>query len=233
MNRWPESPWPVVSHYASGGVWHDADGPCGPPPPGAPTRTYGVGDGNECPDCVAVRPTGPAPLLAIDLGVRYVAAAAFREKRLVAASLVAPGSVAEGRWTPRVPEVVAEAAIGWALGVLRLGVGPVLAIEVPQDYAGRSAPARDLARMRLVRDELHRSRARRWPAVVPGATREPTPGAWKGNVPKHVHEARILGALDARERRILAGRDHNVVDAVGLGLFCTGRLLRGGVRPRD
>lgn len=57
------------------------------------------------------------------------------------------------------------------------------------------------------------------------------PHAWKGNVPKAVHHRRVLGALAPQERAILDGalvgiaksKQHNVLDAVGLGLFGVGR----------
>ncbi len=72
-------------------------------------------------------------------------------------------------------------------------------------------------------------------AVVSGAlglcfaekpTRFVKPHDWKGNVPKNIHNDRVLGRLSKPERQIFAeeksfskAQAHNVVDAIGLGLW--------------
>lgn len=61
-------------------------------------------------------------------------------------------------------------------------------------------------------------------------------GVWKGTVPKDVMCRRILAHLSPEELAVLPknksalGYDHNMVDAVGLGLFALGRMARGGAR---
>lgn len=53
-----------------------------------------------------------------------------------------------------------------------------------------------------------------------------TPGSWKGQVPKDIHNARVLGSLSAGNctvldectRYVSASKRHNVIDAVALGL---------------
>ncbi len=51
------------------------------------------------------------------------------------------------------------------------------------------------------------------------------PRTWKGTVPKRIHNARVLEALTPDERALLPRRprardyDHNMLDAVGLGLW--------------
>lgn len=50
------------------------------------------------------------------------------------------------------------------------------------------------------------------------------PREWKGTVPKAVFAKRILSKLTASEGRILWSLDHNIVDAIGLGLYHLGRL---------
>lgn len=51
------------------------------------------------------------------------------------------------------------------------------------------------------------------------------PRTWKGTVPKAIHNRRTLAALTPEERAILPKRprardfDHNMIDAVGLGLW--------------
>jgi len=48
---------------------------------------------------------------------------------------------------------------------------------------------------------------------------------WKGQVPKQIHNARVIGSLTADERALLEACGcpkallHNVIDAVGLGLY--------------
>lgn len=63
-----------------------------------------------------------------------------------------------------------------------------------------------------------------------------TPQEWKGQVPKDIMGARILRQLDPPESAVLA-RDmvnvppslvHNTLDAIGIGLWATGRASRGG-----
>lgn len=51
--------------------------------------------------------------------------------------------------------------------------------------------------------------------------------AWKGSVPKKIHNSRVLALLSASERAILSSKDHNMIDAVGLGLWALGRMGRG------
>jgi hypothetical protein len=56
------------------------------------------------------------------------------------------------------------------------------------------------------------------------------PVAWKGTVPKKIHNQRVLDTLTEKERDLLPLRprakdyDHNMLDAVGLGLWKLGRL---------
>jgi hypothetical protein len=57
------------------------------------------------------------------------------------------------------------------------------------------------------------------------------PARWKGQVPKDIHHARILAKLSPEEQAVLTSagngvapsKRHNIVDAVGIGLFAVGR----------
>jgi len=55
-----------------------------------------------------------------------------------------------------------------------------------------------------------------------------SPAEWKGQVPKSVHQRRILGRLSPSEASVLAGalKKHlvHVLDAVGIGLWALRRL---------
>lgn len=56
------------------------------------------------------------------------------------------------------------------------------------------------------------------------------PRSWKGTVPKKIHNERVLAALTEEEVALLPLRprakdhDHNVLDAVGIGLWKLGRM---------
>lgn len=50
------------------------------------------------------------------------------------------------------------------------------------------------------------------------------PREWKGQVPKPIMQKRIEMKLRPEERRLLDGQNHNVWDAVGIGLKYLGRL---------
>lgn len=60
--------------------------------------------------------------------------------------------------------------------------------------------------------------------------RTPRPAQWKGQVPKPIHNARVLARLDAVEQAMLARAGvpasllNNVIDAIGLGLWALGRM---------
>lgn len=59
---------------------------------------------------------------------------------------------------------------------------------------------------------------------------------WKGSVEKKEHNARVLEVLYDTERMLLPNVApyilHNVVDAIGINLRATGRMLRGKARNR-
>lgn len=56
---------------------------------------------------------------------------------------------------------------------------------------------------------------------------EVLPVVWKGNVPKPIMTERILSKLDTQElaKIVRVGhKDHNTIDAIGIGLYGLGRL---------
>jgi hypothetical protein len=61
-----------------------------------------------------------------------------------------------------------------------------------------------------------------------------TPQEWKGSVPKDLMESRIRAALSTTETRVAESSGvplrlmHNTIDAIGIGLFASGRMRRGG-----
>jgi hypothetical protein len=104
-----------------------------------------------------------------------------------------------------------------------VGIAPAVAvIELPVIYPlglGKGDP-NDLITLALLVGDLrgYYRRAGLDVALV-------KPRTWKGTVPKPIHNERVLGALTPDERALLPrygrkrGFDHNMLDAVGLGLW--------------
>ncbi len=99
--------------------------------------------------------------------------------------------------------------------------------EKIRDYRGKGARAADLEQLReteralatLVRDAGHRYRE------IPAHT-------WKGSLPKPVCHRRTVGLLSISERLCIRASTKETLDAIGIGLYMTGRALRGMRRPK-
>lgn len=98
-----------------------------------------------------------------------------------------------------------------------------LVLEVPQVYWGRNKGGRasDLIELAGVVGSVASS--------VPVLERvHYLPREWKGQVPKEVHNDRVLKKLRSEERaRVINSPPsvmHNVVDSIGLGFKCLGRM---------
>jgi hypothetical protein len=150
-------------------------------------------------------------LIAIDPGVRRVGLALFDEKTLTFAVLL---DVTDGplHFVPRAPRVV---------------------LEVPRIYPAsrqKGDPNDLLALARIVgRLQEH--------YLAAGADVELIePRTWKGTLPKEAMTERIRGRLSAAERARVApvarSLEHNVLDAVGIGLHALGRLSPRKLVPR-
>lgn len=106
--------------------------------------------------------------------------------------------------------------------------GKVVIIEKPQIYRGRlqKGDQNDLITLAMLAGR-HQERALRAGAQV----ELPTPGEWKGQVKKEIHHPRILAALTTEEQwRVSYASggpavkpDHNMLDAIGLGLWWLGK----------
>lgn len=122
------------------------------------------------------------------------------------------------------------------------GLGHEVVVETqvarsPQQTPGGQAGYQDLIDVAW---EAGRFLGRFDPRVV----RRLKPEEWKGQVPKpkkasepYIIEARVRGILSPAEWKIVEaafpsarGKRHNVVDAVGIGLFALGRCGRGVTR---
>jgi hypothetical protein len=100
--------------------------------------------------------------------------------------------------------------------------GTLVLIEMPRAYGGRTkGDPDDLLDLAMIVGEIKRH------YQAAGCTVELVwPRTWKGTVPKPIHNARVLNALNDQELRLLPRiRNHNMVDAVGLGLWKLRRRL--------
>jgi len=93
--------------------------------------------------------------------------------------------------------------------------------EDPQFYSLKRKPHEDLKSLKRVLDHLEREGARPFFKIKPVK--------WKGNLPKKIHHERILRLLTRPEIKMVPV-DHNVRDAVALGLYALGRTGRGAVQ---
>ncbi len=111
-----------------------------------------------------------------------------------------------------------------ALKILKLKKTPdffVYYVEDPQFYALNRKPHEDLRSLKNVLFHLEREGARPFFKIKPVK--------WKGNLPKKIHHERILRLLSQNEIDKVPV-DHNVRDAVALGLYALGRTGRGAVQ---
>lgn len=101
-------------------------------------------------------------------------------------------------------------------------------IERPRIYPhGRTKNPNDVLSVAINAGEW----AGRYKALGVPVVRYVEPATWKGQVPKDVHHARIWSRLSANEQEIVSvcgrgmppSKRHNMLDAVGLGLWAVGR----------
>lgn len=162
--------------------------------------------------------------LAVDPGLRVCGLALFEQDTLYRAWLSRnPLRTERG---PEAWEAMARAALNDFIShTPRRGRVPKrLVVEVPQVYwrAGQGGRAADLIELAGVVGAVA--------ATLPVMTRvHYLPRQWKGQVPKNVHNKRIMKRLrDGEPERILrpsaASLMHNVVDSIGLGLKQLGRM---------
>ena len=157
----------------------------------------------------------PSRLYAVDPGLRCCGAAYFEDSILQWAKLI-DGNIGDCPWQP----------MAWALMADEVEDGTAIrgvpecrfVVEFPRAYVGAKSGGdyEDLLQL----------------AAVIGAMRPHQivrPHEWKGQLDKKRCHERILERLSEEEesRIVRAGaKTHNVLDAVGIGLFCLGRFNR-------
>jgi len=155
-------------------------------------------------------------LVAFDPAAHHVGWAAFREGRLASCGLERKDPLSAG---------LEELA-----GALR--VAHRVVVEVPQVYQQRGweGDPNDLIDVALTAGRIAQAFDGQAPAEFV------RPHAWKSNVPKAVMLRRITESLDGAEQNVLhatkvpATLIHNVVDAIGLGIWALGRLSKRGTK---
>lgn len=170
-------------------------------------------------------------LISFDPGLREAGLAVFQDGTLAFATLVrAQGKERGGKaWKEMGLSVFRTLNAHFPYALVREGR---FVSEIPQVYReGKSANVdpEDLTNLTGVVG-----------AVIgfldPAEVETCVPAQWKGQVPKEIHNRRIISTLTPNEKAVLdaikcpASLKHNVVDAVGIGLFALGRM--GGVTGR-
>ena len=169
-------------------------------------------------------------LVSIDPGLRGCGCAAWKDGLLHRAAYVSGQNTLEEKNLSRLVENTTRWVARWILDA-RAGAFQIdaleLVIEYPQTYGGRAAKgdANDLIGITLVAGAIL--------GLVQAPTRLVRPAEWKGQVPKQtIHgtnpiELRARGKLSPAELErmdLLHKRlQHNVWDAVGIGLATLGR----------
>lgn len=113
---------------------------------------------------------------------------------------------------------------GPTLGFLRQCGANDLVIEVPTVYQHSKADPQDIVKLAFNAGQWAAT-IHKWPDCK---VEKPHPIQWKGNVPKDIHNARVLSRLRTEETAILPRlsktKSHNMIDAIGLGLWRLRRM---------
>lgn len=162
-------------------------------------------------------------MLCVDPGLRGCGVAFFRAGTLIRAGYVT-NPVIEGRG------YAAHKMMGLAVVELYGYVGlSRLVMEHPRIYPGAAQQKGDLNDLIDVAC-VGAAIASNYPVTE---TETLYPADWKGNVPKEVMTARISRAIANEERagieKCYASLTHNVLDAIGIGLFKLGRINKKSI----
>jgi len=97
----------------------------------------------------------------------------------------------------------------------------IVVIEVPRIYPfGGKGDANDLVDLAFLAGDYAGEMRVKYPGVD---VEQVYPRTWKGTVPKHIHNRRVLASLTSKELPKIQGCDHNMVDAIGIGLWQLGK----------
>lgn len=169
-------------------------------------------------------------LMAVDPGLRGCGVAWFAEERLVGARYV-KNPVAKGDGMDAVVAIADAVVLAGRGPVLFIQDVPQVAVEFPHVYPGSRAKGdpHDLLTLAAIDGAI----CAHW---RPDSCRRLFPSEWKGNMDPDVLIQRVKGRLTPEELVCVElpakSLQHNVWDAIGIGLFCIGRLDRKMVIAR-
>ena len=126
----------------------------------------------------------------------------------------------------RLPHLGAKVLQSWDEG-LSTGGSYDLVTERMHKRAGQSLFDKDLERVEACRLAIPGLLGRK------GYTKTYNPTQWKGNTAKKIHHARVRAVLSPEELLLWDGASHDAKDAIAIGLFHLGRILRGGAAPGE
>lgn len=159
-------------------------------------------------------------LLAIDPGLRGCGCAVFTEgsKALLwgAGYVRNPLEAGDG---PGAWLNMASAVFAWSEDINSV------VIELPRVYQGaqQKGDPEDLIQLAALTGAISERLA-----SAGGHIATVRPSEWKGQVPKDIMNMRILSKLSVEELAVIKHvgktKDHNVIDAIGIGMFHLGRL---------
>lgn len=156
----------------------------------------------------------PSYVVSVDLGKRVSGIAMWCDGVLVAAT--------EIRARPT-PVAMARALCDWVDHYVPAGTRATWVVETMVEYGPTRGRRRDLAHLTKVAEALRR---------MVGKVVEYTANEWKGTTPKFVTAIRVQRRLseDELDRVDVFGKES--VDALGIGLYHLGRVVRGVRAPR-
>lgn len=157
---------------------------------------------------------GKNRVIAVDPGVHNSGWSSFVEEPDGSWRMVEAGFIPSGLWIDEPLKV-------WPYEQL------TFIIEQPEKYPTKKIYHADLDSLNAVVAMLEQyAREHNW------QVEKVKPAAWKGQVPKKVHHHRITNELNQVELDSIwwpiDSLSHNVLDAIGLGLYQVKRLGRGG-----
>lgn len=109
--------------------------------------------------------------------------------------------------------------------------------ERPKIYPNSKAPPSDIITLAIRAGEAIGPYRYPPPGTEPAKVTYYEPWEWKGSVAKNVHHSRLWAVLGPEEKAIVheaalgmaPSKRHNLMDAIGIGLFALGRTRCGGV----
>lgn len=147
---------------------------------------------------------------AIDPGVKVIGISKFRTGRLIEVRMIRAKSL---------EKMISHMRVGW---LWDFDANHRVILEQPVVYDRRAwkGDPNDLVKVAIAGGAAA--------AALNGEVEFVTPQRWKGGVPKKIHQPRIMNELTESERRFVVGCGpksliHNVIDAVGIGLWAVGR----------